>query len=70
MGMSAPAPRTLGREAETRALVEALDRVASGASAIVLIEGEAGIGKTRLLQDGLVFPGSVELRCWIPHAGR
>jgi DNA-binding CsgD family transcriptional regulator len=53
MGMSAPAPRTLGREAETRALVEALDRVASGASAIVLIEGEAGIGKTRLLQDGL-----------------
>jgi DNA-binding CsgD family transcriptional regulator/tetratricopeptide (TPR) repeat protein len=43
----------LGREAETRALVEALDRVASGASAIVLIEGEAGIGKTRLLQDAL-----------------
>src|SRR5215217_4693691 len=53
MGMSAPAPRTLGREAEARALVEALDRVASGASAIVLIEGEAGIGKTRLLQDAL-----------------
>jgi tetratricopeptide (TPR) repeat protein len=53
MGMSAPAPRTLGREAETRTLVEALNRVASGASAIVLIEGEAGIGKTRLLQDAL-----------------
>jgi predicted ATPase len=53
MGMSAPAPRTLGREAEARALVEVLDRVASGASAIVLIEGEAGIGKTRLLQDAL-----------------
>jgi DNA-binding CsgD family transcriptional regulator len=53
MGMSAPAPRTLGRDAETRALVEALDRVASGASAVVLIEGEAGIGKTRLLQDAL-----------------
>src|SRR4029450_8576382 len=53
MGMSAPAPRTLGREAETRALVETLDQVVSGASAIVLIEGEAGIGKTRLLQDAL-----------------
>jgi hypothetical protein len=53
MGMSAPASRTLGRESETRALAEALDRVASGASAIVLIEGEAGIGKTRLLQDAL-----------------
>jgi len=53
MGMLAPAPRTLGREAETRALGEALDRVASGTPAIVLIEGEAGIGKTRLLQDAL-----------------
>jgi DNA-binding CsgD family transcriptional regulator/tetratricopeptide (TPR) repeat protein len=53
MGMSAPASRTLGREAEARALVEALDQVVSGASAVVLIEGEAGIGKTRLLQDAL-----------------
>lgn len=53
MGTLAPAARTLGRGAETRALVEALDRVAAGASAIVLIEGEAGIGKTRLLQDAL-----------------
>jgi len=46
-------PRTLGREAEARALGEALDRVASGALTIMLIEGEAGIGKTRLLQDAL-----------------
>ena len=34
-------------------LGEALDRVASGQSAVVLIEGEAGIGKTRLLEAGL-----------------
>jgi DNA-binding NtrC family response regulator len=51
MGTLAPAPRILGREAEIRALGEALEGVASGAPTIVLIEGEAGIGKTRLLQD-------------------
>jgi DNA-binding CsgD family transcriptional regulator len=34
-------------------LGEALDRVASGQAAVVLIEGEAGIGKTRLLDEAL-----------------
>jgi DNA-binding CsgD family transcriptional regulator len=34
-------------------LGEALDRVSSGQSAVVLIEGEAGIGKTRLLDEVL-----------------
>src|SRR5215472_14192597 len=34
-------------------LGEALDRVASGRPAVVLIEGEAGIGKTRLLDEAL-----------------
>ena len=34
-------------------MAEALDRVASGGSAVVLIEGEAGIGKTRLLDETL-----------------
>jgi DNA-binding CsgD family transcriptional regulator len=34
-------------------LGEALDRVASGRAAVVLIEGEAGIGKTRLLDEAL-----------------
>ena len=32
---------------------EALDRVASGRPAVVLIEGEAGIGKSRLLDEAL-----------------
>ena len=51
--IGAPAPGIFGREAETAILDSALARVASGRPAIVLIDGEAGIGKTRLLQDAL-----------------
>ena len=53
MGTPTPVPPLLGREAEIRALGEALDEVASGRPATVLIEGEAGIGKTRLLDHAL-----------------
>jgi predicted ATPase len=49
----AAGPRLRGRELELRALGEALDRVASGRSASMLVEGEAGIGKTRLLAETL-----------------
>ena len=55
MGVLAPVPRICGREAEIGALGEAVGRVAAGAPAFVLVEGEAGIGKTcllaRVLQD-------------------
>ncbi len=40
----------LGREPELRQLMAAVDRVRSGAGAIVTLEGEPGIGKTRLLE--------------------
>ena len=53
MGTLAPMPPLRGRQAEVAALDEALDRVASGRPAIVLIQGEAGIGKTRLLAGAL-----------------
>ena len=53
MGIPALTPRLRGRETETRVLREALDRVARGGQAIVLVEGEAGIGKTRLLDETL-----------------
>jgi len=49
MGTLAPVAQICGREAEIQALGGALDRVAAGGPAIVLVEGEAGIGKTRLL---------------------
>ena len=49
----APALRIRGRAAEITVLSEALDWAASGRSAVVLIEGEAGVGKTRLLAEAL-----------------
>jgi AAA ATPase domain len=48
-GLDPAAAPLLGRGPE----VEALDRVAAGQKALVLIEGEAGIGKTRLLDGTL-----------------
>jgi DNA-binding CsgD family transcriptional regulator len=53
VGTVAPVPGIRGRAAEIAVLSESLDRVASGRPAIVLIEGEAGIGKTRLLAEAL-----------------
>ena len=51
MGTLGPGLR--GRDAERAVLDHALDRLASGRQAIVLVEGEAGIGKTRLLEHVL-----------------
>ena len=53
MAATAPMPGLHGREAETSVLSRALDRAAAGRLAIVLAEGEAGIGKTRLLAETL-----------------
>ena len=53
MGTLAPVPGIRGRAAELSVLGETLDRAASGRHAVVLIEGEAGIGKTRLLDAAL-----------------
>lgn len=54
MTLNAPAlaaPRLVGRAAELAALCRVLED--HGAPAVVLIEGEAGIGKTRLLSEFL-----------------
>ena len=53
MGTPAPVPVIRGREAEITILGETLDEVESGRRAVALIEGEPGIGKTRLLDAAL-----------------
>ena len=85
MGTPACAPRILGREAEIRALAGTLDQAASGVPSMALLEDEAGVGKTRLLEHALqdavergmqVVSGSTEelertgrLACWPPRPG-
>jgi len=44
-------PELVGREDELDSLKRALDRAVSGAGSTVLIAGEAGIGKTRLVSE-------------------
>ena len=53
MATLVPTPPLRGRGPELRVLGDALDRAASGGSAIVVVEGEAGIGKSRLLAAAL-----------------
>src|SRR3954470_12727681 len=51
MGVIASAPVVRGRDAELAAIRVQLDRVRSGAGAAVLVEGEPGMGKSRLLAE-------------------
>src|SRR5829696_2932972 len=44
-------PVVIGRDAEAARLGAALERAAGGQPAIVLVAGEAGVGKTRLVTD-------------------
>jgi DNA-binding CsgD family transcriptional regulator len=44
-------PVVVGRDAETAQLRAALERAAGGHPAIVVVAGEAGVGKTRLVHD-------------------
>ena len=50
---SAFSPTIRGRDAELAVLGEHLDRLRSGSGAVLLIEGEAGMGKSRLIGEGV-----------------
>ena len=51
MGLRAASPVLVGREHELARLVEALDAAIEGGAATALVGGEAGVGKTRLVQE-------------------
>ncbi|HZW54535.1 MAG TPA: ATP-binding protein, partial [Candidatus Elarobacter sp.] len=44
-------PRLIGRERELGALIELARRAASGEGAIALVCGDAGVGKTRTIDE-------------------
>ena len=48
--MAAPGPDLRGRSRERKALDDALDRIRGGESVVLVLRGEAGIGKTSLLR--------------------
>ena len=52
------APVLLGRDGELATLTTALGRAAAGRGRLVVVTGDAGIGKTRLLEE-LVRVGGV-----------
>jgi hypothetical protein len=64
---SPPADALIGRALEMEALEVALERAVSGRSAVVTVRGEAGIGKSRLLEE---FAASAVERGVLPLTGR
>jgi DNA-binding SARP family transcriptional activator len=64
-----PAPRDsrqtsafVGRAAESRAVADALERSAAGAGHVLAVVGEAGIGKTRLIEECVAEGARLEVR--------
>ena len=55
MGHRVSCPVLVGRDAEVARLRAAIERAAAGQPATVLIAGEAGIGKTRLVTEALGY---------------
>src|SRR5690606_42104047 len=53
MSQVASSAKMVGRDAELATLLEAFDQARDGHPATVVIRGEAGIGKTRLLHEFL-----------------
>src|SRR4051794_3869078 len=58
MGRTLVSPGFVGRDAELAALTAALDAAVSGDPAVVLLSGEAGVGKTRLVEEAAERAGA------------
>jgi tetratricopeptide (TPR) repeat protein len=66
LGAAPPGP-LVGREAEMRRLLALIDAVAGGTGRLVLLAGEAGVGKTRLAQEVTL---AVQSRGFLAACGR
>jgi len=62
-------PPLVGRDAERAALLGHLEAAASGRGGVVLLEGEAGIGKTRLAQELIAGARWRNIDAILVHAG-
>src|SRR5262245_45585786 len=51
MGRRVASPMLVGRQVEFRRLEQALDLAIAEGSVVALVAGEAGVGKTRLVQE-------------------
>ena len=56
-----PTPMLIGREAEKQALDHLLARVRQGLSGSLVLRGEAGIGKTALLEYAIASAGDMQV---------
>jgi DNA-binding CsgD family transcriptional regulator len=61
-------PAIRGREAELGSLGGLLERVRSGSGAVVVIEGEAGMGKSRLIGEGVRMARRLSLAAGVAAA--
>src|SRR6185312_5181507 len=62
MRRSLVSPVFVGRDAELAALTAALDAAVAGEPAVVLLSGEAGVGKTRLVEEAAERAGAAGAR--------
>jgi predicted ATPase len=67
MGLRAASPVLVGRRSELAALEAALDAAVAEGSAVALVGGEAGIGKSRLVEE---FAALAKRRGWRICVGR
>jgi DNA-binding CsgD family transcriptional regulator/tetratricopeptide (TPR) repeat protein len=60
MATRVASPIVIGRDRERRVLAEAIERAAGGLATTVLVGGEAGIGKSRLLREAIEVARNAE----------
>jgi predicted ATPase/class 3 adenylate cyclase len=64
-GTAKPQTQMVGRVAERMILADALQKLQRGDSGVVIIEGEAGIGKSRLVAEALTQAQAINVPCLV-----